>query len=283
MGLKAATNTSNVAYTPNWAGAVWNSYPANTFSKVTGTFTVPTPSAPNGDAAVWVGIDGDTCKTAILQTGINMYYQSGAISYTSWYEWFPDHTYRYSNPITIRAGDIIRLTVIASSPTSGRTIIDNLTTGQSESQSLSHPSHPLCLQNAEWIVEDFNLVDGSVTPFCNFGTVTFSSASAYLHNGKVISPSGAVQVNIKQQGKVLTSVRGAIRLQSNTYHRLVPTQYVRIERMQRVKIRIWIKNDCPVLEIGSMNQRRMLYEEETQLYYLTRSQSFLRRSWHHSS
>ncbi|KAM6490290.1 Peptidase A4 family domain containing protein [Amanita muscaria] len=208
-GLTAATNTSNVVYTDNWAGAAWNSYPPNTFYKVTGTFTVPTPSAPNGEAAVWVGIDGSTCKSAILQTGINMYYQNGAISYTSWYEWFPDHTYRYSSPISIRAGDIIRLTVIASSPTSGKTIIDNLTTGQSESQSLSHPSYPLCLQNAEWIVEDFNLINGSVAPFCNFGTVTFSSASAYLHNGKTISPSGAVQVNIKQQGKVLTSVSGS--------------------------------------------------------------------------
>ncbi|KAM6490222.1 Peptidase A4 family domain containing protein [Amanita muscaria] len=205
-GLTAATNTSNVVYTDNWAGAVWNSYPPNTFYKVTGTFTVPNPSAPNGEASVWVGIDGNTCKSAILQTGIDMYYKNGAISYDSWYEWFPGRSYRYSSPVAIRAGDIIRLTVTASSTTSGKTTIDNLTTGQSGSQLLSNPSHPLCLQNAEWIVENFKLNSGGMTPFCNFGTVTFSSASAYMRNGQAISPSGAMVFNIMQHGKALTSV-----------------------------------------------------------------------------
>ncbi|KAM6490356.1 Peptidase A4 family domain containing protein [Amanita muscaria] len=204
MGLKAATNTSNVVYTLNWAGAVWNSYPPNTFSKVTGTFTVPTPRAPNGDASIWVGIDGNACKP-VLQTGIDMSYQNGVISYDSWYQWFPAPSYYYSL-IAIRAGDVIRLTVTASSTTSGTTLIENLTTGQSGSQSLSNPSHPLCLQNAEWIVENSDLVSGGMAPFCDFGTVTFSSASASLHNGQAISPYGATVFNIEQNGKVLTSV-----------------------------------------------------------------------------
>ncbi|KIL61667.1 hypothetical protein M378DRAFT_13358 [Amanita muscaria Koide BX008] len=203
-GLKAATNTSTVAYTSsNWAGAVWNSYPPNTFS---GTFTVPTPSALNGDASVWVGIDGSTCKTAILQTGIDISDQNGAVSYDSWFEWLPDLSYSYDSPIAIRAGDVIRLTVTASSSTSGTTLIENLTTRQSESQFLSNTSHPLCLQNAEWIVENPDLVSGGMAPFCNFGTVTFSSAAAYMHSGQVISPHGAVEVDIKQNGKVLASV-----------------------------------------------------------------------------
>ncbi|KIL61662.1 hypothetical protein M378DRAFT_13356 [Amanita muscaria Koide BX008] len=204
-GSTAATNTSHVVYSSNWAGAVWDSYPSNTFYKVTGTFTVPTPSAPNGDASVWVGIDGDTCGTAILQTGIDMYYQNGAISYDSWYEWYPDYAHSYSSPIAIAAGNVIRLTVTASTTTSGTTLIENLTTGHSESISLSYPSYPLCEQNAEWIVEDFSS-GGRLVPFCNFGTVTFSSASAYLHNGQVISPYGATEIDIEQNGKVLTSV-----------------------------------------------------------------------------
>ncbi|KAM6491184.1 Peptidase A4 family domain containing protein [Amanita muscaria] len=196
---------TNVTYTSsNWAGAVWNSYPPNTFYKVTGTFTVPTPNAPNGKASVWVGIDGNSCKT-ILQTGIYISYQNGAVSYDSWYEWLPNLSHSYDSPIAIRAGDVIRLTVTASSTTSGTTLIENLTTGQSESQSPSSPSYPLCLQNAEWIVEDFNAASGMV-PFCDFGTVAFSSASAYLHNGQAISPNGAMVLNIEQNGKVLTSV-----------------------------------------------------------------------------
>ncbi|KAF8444750.1 hypothetical protein L210DRAFT_3530901 [Boletus edulis BED1] len=39
---------------------------------VTGTFTVPSPSGSAGSAAsAWVGIDGDTCQNAILQTGVD--------------------------------------------------------------------------------------------------------------------------------------------------------------------------------------------------------------------
>ncbi len=48
----------------------------NTFKSVTGTFVVPTPKEPSGgsgthSASAWVGIDGDTCGSAILQTGID--------------------------------------------------------------------------------------------------------------------------------------------------------------------------------------------------------------------
>jgi hypothetical protein len=48
----------------------------DTFTAVTGKFTVPTPKKPSGSsgthaASAWVGIDGDTCETAILQTGVD--------------------------------------------------------------------------------------------------------------------------------------------------------------------------------------------------------------------
>lgn len=88
-------------YSSNWAGAVWDqdnvrrqshqpclawSHPIlfsqGTFTSVTGTFTVPTPSGENGTAAsVWVGIDGDTCTSAILQTGIDFTLNNGEASY----------------------------------------------------------------------------------------------------------------------------------------------------------------------------------------------------------
>ena len=32
-------------------------------------------------AAVWVGIDGDTCGNAILQTGVDLNVENGAVSY----------------------------------------------------------------------------------------------------------------------------------------------------------------------------------------------------------
>ena len=63
----ADSHKSNVEYSSNWAGAILI---GTGYTSVTGTFTAPTPSTA-GSGSAWVGIDGDTCTTAILQTGID--------------------------------------------------------------------------------------------------------------------------------------------------------------------------------------------------------------------
>lgn len=83
--------TSHVSYSTNWAGSV---YTSTKITGVTGTIVVPTPSAGDGSgvkvtlegysASAWVGIDGDTCSTAILQTGVDFSYKNGAVSFDAW-------------------------------------------------------------------------------------------------------------------------------------------------------------------------------------------------------
>ncbi|KAF8673947.1 hypothetical protein AX14_005273 [Amanita brunnescens Koide BX004] len=198
------TNITNVEYSSNWAGAVWDSYPSGTFTAVTGTFTVPTPKSPAGSASAWVGIDGDTCDTAILQTGIDFTLSSrGTVSYDAWYEWYPDYAYDFSG-ITIAAGDVIKLTVTATSTTSGSAVIENLTTNQTVSKNLNSTS-ALCEENAEWIVEDYE-ENGKLVAFTDFGTVNFTNAYATTTSGSQISPNGATIIDIEQKGKVLTNV-----------------------------------------------------------------------------
>ena len=72
--------------------------------------------------AAWVGIDGDTCQTAILQTGVSFY---GDGTFDAWYEWIPDYSHSFAN-FGISAGDQIRMTVDASSKTTGVAILENL-------------------------------------------------------------------------------------------------------------------------------------------------------------
>ncbi|KAG8214036.1 peptidase A4 family-domain-containing protein, partial [Butyriboletus roseoflavus] len=194
--------TSNVQYSSNWAGAVWaEGY--GTFTTVTGTFTVPTPSGNSGAASAWVGIDGDTCQNAILQTGVDFTVTNGEVSYDAWYEWYPDYAYDFYG-ININAGDVITTTVTASSTTSGTAVIENQTTGQTVTQELTS-SYALCEENAEWIVEDFE-ENGSLVPFADFGTVTFTSATGSGTSGTTYTPSGATLLDIEQNGQVLTSV-----------------------------------------------------------------------------
>lgn len=200
--------TSHVEYSSNWAGAVLI---GSGYTAVTGEFTVPTPKAPSGgsssdsySASAWVGIDGDTYGNAILQTGVDFTVQGGQVSYDAWYEWYPDYAYDFSG-IPISAGDVIKVTVEASSKSSGTATIQNTSTGKTVSHTFSNNVQgDLGEVNAEWIVEDFES-GGSLVSLVDFGTVTFTGAEA-TSSGKTVTPSGASILDIKQNGEVLTDV-----------------------------------------------------------------------------
>lgn len=201
------SNTSEVEYSSNWAGAVLI---GTGYTAVTAEFTVPTPSVPSGGssreqycASAWVGIDGDTCDTAILQTGVDFCIEGSTTSFDAWYEWYPDYAYDFD--LTVAAGDVIKITVDATSKTAGTATVDNVTTGKSVTHTFTGGvDGDLCEYNAEWIVEDFE-EDDSLVPFADFGTVTFSSASA-TSGSKSVGPEDATIIDIESGSTVLTSV-----------------------------------------------------------------------------
>jgi len=205
-GPAVSGNSSHVSYSSNWSGAVLSSG-AGTYKSVTASFVVPTPKTPSGgsgsySASAWVGIDGDTCGSAILQTGVDFTVDGGSVSYDAWYEWYPDYAYDFSG-IPISAGNTIKLTVTASSTKAGSAVIENVTTGKTVTKSITSTS-ALCEQDAEWIVEDYE-EGSSLVPLANFGTVTFTGASASTSSGTV-GPSGATIIDLKQGSTVYTSV-----------------------------------------------------------------------------
>ncbi|KAM5540672.1 hypothetical protein V8D89_005703 [Ganoderma adspersum] len=204
-GLDNATHAT-VSYSTNWAGAVLSEKTA-TYKSVTGTFVIPTPKEPSGAtgkhyASAWVGIDGDTCGHAILQTGLDFAVNGKDVSYSAWYEWFPAGAADFSG-ITFKAGDTVTVTVTASSKTAGKAYIRNHRTGKVVSHSFTgQPA--LCEYDAEWIVEDFS--SGGLVPFANFGKVTFTDATATTTGGKTASPKNAKQIDIIKSNKVITKV-----------------------------------------------------------------------------
>ncbi|KAE8440937.1 hypothetical protein EG329_006176 [Mollisiaceae sp. DMI_Dod_QoI] len=194
----AAKNITNAEVSSNWAGAVLI---GTGYTSVTGTFTVPTPSTA-GSGSAWVGIDGDTCSSAILQTGIDWTKSGSSITYDAWYEWYPDYAYDFSG-ITLHAGDTITVTVTATSDTKGTAVIKNVSTGKTVTHSFTGGvDGDLCEYNAEWIVEDYE-EGSSLVKFADFGTVTFTGASA-TDGGSKVGTTGATIINMEQNGKVLT-------------------------------------------------------------------------------
>ncbi|KAI0164138.1 peptidase A4 family-domain-containing protein [Xylariaceae sp. FL1272] len=194
---------ANAEYTLNWAGAVLL---GTGYTTVSGTIVVPEPAIPAGGstaksyaAAAWVGIDGSTCQSAILQTGVDFIMRNGVASYEGWYEWYPDYSYTFTG-FQISAGDTIVMSVTTTSKNSGSVTLDNKTTGKSVTHSFVDQEGDLCQTNAEWIVEDF-LQGNSLVPLVDFATVTFTNATV---NGKA-DLSGATIYDIKQGEKVYTS------------------------------------------------------------------------------
>jgi hypothetical protein len=195
------TNNTFVSYSTNWAGAV---LVGTGYTSVTAEFTVPTPST-QGSGAVWVGIDGDTCGSAILQTGIDFTLSGSSVSYDSWYEWYPDYAYDFSS-IGLAAGDTVKATVTATSTTAGTATLENLTNGESVSHSFSNEASEgsLCEYNAEWIVEAYE-ENGSQVTLADFGTETFTGASA-VQSGATVGVTGATIIDMEtSSGSVIVT------------------------------------------------------------------------------
>ncbi|CAD6500433.1 BgTH12-07610 [Blumeria graminis f. sp. triticale] len=198
-------NSSHSTLSSNWAGAILTTPPAgSTFTAVSARFTIPAPKV-NGAASAWVGIDGDTYAAAILQTGIDFMVINGVLAYKAWYEWYPDYAYDFTD-FKMSPGDVINISVAASSSSAGTAIIENVTTRQKVTKALTAPTSNsnLAGQNAEWIIEDFQQ-DGALVPLTNFGTVSFTNSMATTSAGKQVDTTGAQILDIQQGRNVLTS------------------------------------------------------------------------------
>jgi len=189
----------------NWAGAA---IVASGVTEVSGTFTVPKPSPPSGGSsgtdycgAAWVGIDGYS-DSDLIQTGVLWCVENGSYEYEAWYEYLPAALIEYSG-ITVTAGSVVTVTATKTGTNSGITTLSS--GGKSVSHTFTGQSSPLPGSSAEWIVEDFSSNGGEV-PFANFGTVTFTGASAVI-NGATVTPGGdgAVNIVLEPSGTPLTS------------------------------------------------------------------------------
>ncbi|KUL84874.1 hypothetical protein ZTR_08220 [Talaromyces verruculosus] len=206
----AATDSETFAevYSSNWAGAVLI---GSGYTSVTGSFVVPSVTVPNGGdstqqycAAAWVGIDGDTCGTAILQTGVNICIQNGHITNTAWYEWFPAAQEYWDSGISINTGDTVTATVTADGLTGGTATVTNESNGQSVSYTFSGQTASLCETNAEWIMEDLS-GGGGLLNFADFGRDFTITGATALSNGATVDTTGSTIMDIYQNNQVLTS------------------------------------------------------------------------------
>jgi len=162
----------------NWSGyAVTGSR----FTSVSSSWTEPTATC-SGTAysSFWVGLDGDTSGT-VEQTGTDADCSGSTPQYYAWYEMYPKFPVNLRG--TVRPGDHLSASVTTNGSGSFTLTITDSTQGWTNTTTARLKSAKLA--SAEVIAEAPSS-SGGVLPLANFGTVSFSGASA---NGALLTSS----------------------------------------------------------------------------------------------
>ncbi|PMB66010.1 Scytalidopepsin B [Beauveria bassiana] len=182
-----------------WGGGVQE---GRGWTFVTGTTRIPSITGQDSYAgtAAWVGIDGYSCQSAILQTGVQAH---GDGTVRAWYEWWPEPPVYYDDQFPVKDGDVIRMSVNATSPTSGTSTLENLTTGRRITTPYRDMREPLCQADAEWILE----YGGDSQTFADFGEWDFYDTYATSRQGSSVGAAGSTITNVAIDGQTLTDCR----------------------------------------------------------------------------
>jgi hypothetical protein len=179
-----ATSTST-----NWSGYAVT---GGRYRSVSASWTQPSVSctSTNTWSSFWVGLDGDGSST-VEQTGTEADCSGGRAVYSSWYEMYPKFPVSFSNPVV--PGDVFFARVTTDGSGSFTLFLQDKTRGWSHTVSarLKHAR----LASAEVIAEAPSS-SGGVLPLSNFGTVSFSGATANASPGS-ISSGGSFSVTWK--------------------------------------------------------------------------------------
>lgn len=162
----------------NWSGYVVT---GSRFTSVSSSWTEPTAKC-SGTAysSFWVGLDGDTSNT-VEQTGTDADCSGSTPQYYAWYEMYPKYPVNFSN--TVRPGDHLSASVTTNGSGSFTLTISDST--QAWTKTITARLKSAKLASAEVIAEAPSSSQG-VLPLANFGTVSFSGASA---NGALLTSS----------------------------------------------------------------------------------------------
>jgi hypothetical protein len=162
----------------NWSGyAVTGSR----FTSVSAQWTEPSVSC-SGTAysSFWVGLDGDTSNT-VEQTGTDADCSGSTPQYYAWYEMYPKYPVNLRG--TVRPGDHLSASVTTNGSGSFTLTITDSTQGWTNTTTARLKSAKLA--SAEVIAEAPSSSQG-VLPLANFGTVSFTGATA---NGALLTRS----------------------------------------------------------------------------------------------
>lgn len=180
--------TNPTANSANWCGSVNNAPTGKSIKLIHGTFQHPTCTQRSGvttypqAAANWVGIDGDTWTSALLQSGTvcKVDNSSGIVRHEAWWQWVPSAAFTISS-MPVAPDDWFEITIDTSSTTAAEITLTNLSQAHTYTITLSN-GPTLARKNADWVVER-PYYGSTLAGFVSFTDVWFDEAYATLTTG----------------------------------------------------------------------------------------------------
>lgn len=187
----------------NWCGTEQTSPVSGSFHTITGTWNVPGIYPPPGAGAItssqvyqlseWVGLGSD-CGSIFQAGTAQVLTESGGLQQVAWWEWWPDNDQQNLN-MPIAYFDEFKVTLTATPndglASGGVAVIENLTQGFTYTVTLTDFSN-ICLDNAEWIVENPNYQNMA---WPTFEDVFFTGCQAVTTTGATQGITGTVAIH----------------------------------------------------------------------------------------
>jgi hypothetical protein len=182
---QAIKNAPTTATAYNWSGYADTATKAQTFTKVSGSWTVPsvTCSAEDQITSDWVGLDGFN-SSSVEQLGTTSWCFHGKAVYYTWYEIYPRTVHQMST--ALQPGDKVTASVTRTGTSYAFKLTDATTSGNGFSAAKTCKLATCKDTSAEWISERpsfgigmapqahydaFKITNGSQTSSGHTGTI----------------------------------------------------------------------------------------------------------------
>ncbi|KAH9907582.1 peptidase G1 [Xylariomycetidae sp. FL2044] len=185
------------AFDQNRAGAVLKAPDGDSFTSVTGTFTVPSLTG-TAKLSIWVALGDTLQQDTVLKGGIT-FAGEGTTSFTAWY---PANETDITTEVPVAAGDSITVTVSvpAEDKSTGTVVVENTTQGKVSERAVPAPetADPATLTTlaADWFVQAYQ-ANGELVQVPSFDPITFTDCSAALASGTTVGPEKAGRFEIQ--------------------------------------------------------------------------------------
>ena len=173
-GLHALSRSATSVESSNWSGYAATGSNGE-FTSVSASWVQPTLtcSSTTTYSSYWVGLDGYS-NSALEQTGTEADCIGGKAEYGAWWEVLPASESAYS--VTVKAGDSLSASVVDNGNGTFTMKLTDSTQGWSKSTTADGSSG--YQDSSAEVIAEATEVNGQIAKLSNFGTVTFTGATA---------------------------------------------------------------------------------------------------------